>query len=209
MRLVGMAICALMLVSGVSSAAVATFEGVSLLGTTSGDPSFDAELAPLGVVSSSSASAEPRTGVYNVASWGYPLPPGWNGVQSFVLTGGTWTVNFNSQVNGFSFDWWDNNITTMTASIYNSSNVLLATITPMGIAYGNINFSGYGNISRLVIQDLGIDYPQYGGGDGVVLDNFQSTFAAIPPPPSVPEPSTFAMLGTALTGFAVYLRRRR
>lgn len=91
--------------------------------------------------------------------------------------------NSNNGSTGISFDGTD----------FYTSNINLGTLSEWsstGAFIKNISLTGNGN-EPFFIEDLSFDYSQ-----------------VLPPPPGVPEPGTFVLLGTGLAGLAGAVRRR-
>ena len=94
------------------------------------------------------------------------------------------------------------------------------TILPFIIDINNRPFAGTADATSLFAAYLAnptfftpppnISWTGNGGIAGIAANlNFTITYDDAPPPSGVPEPSTFMLLGTALTGLGVAARRRK
>jgi hypothetical protein len=161
-----------------------------------GDPSFDGPLASLGVTTSVSGGS--------VVAQNLAPPPPLSGQAATVNTTGNnalspaqFRVNFvgGALNNTISLAVWDTNAdaTRVSVSSFTSGDVLIQTVN-LTVEAATLVFTTAGTAGYIIITDT--------GGDGHVVDNI--TFEA-----AVPEPSTFALFGTALVGLGLIRRRRQ
>jgi hypothetical protein len=214
------AVSALTLMSlGVASAATTTYNFDNATngdgnGIAAASVSFANGLTALGISSSSLTGViNPGTGGNGgVSDNGGGAPGTFTSPKGFSTGfGGVWTLIFGgATVNSFSFNYWE---TEANGGAQGTNGFSVALFAPnlttqlgstqvFGGGVGTlVTFSGLGQIGKAVITDLGDN--QHAGGDGLQIDNLSVTT----PDTTVPEPSTYLMIGSALAGLA--WRRRR
>jgi hypothetical protein len=137
-----------------------------------------------------------------------PNTPAGFGNKSFAIGRlGTWTLEFGGPnaalgLDSVSFGYNETEGPIgFTATVYDiGGNILETRNVANGV--GTVTFSGLSSaVYKLTITDVGGD--GYPGGDNVQLDNLAvSTIES-----TIPEPSTYLLVGSALAGLA-YRRRR-
>jgi hypothetical protein len=130
---------------------------------------------------------------------GVTFAPG--GVITFLSPGHVLSTNsaivaqFSGKVNMVGLDFSSNSLLTLAA--YDASDTLIESVTATSLN-GFLGLHTDKMIAKAMTHDSGF---------GFTIDNFT---IADPPPPVIPEPGTFIMLGSGLIGLGIYgLKRKR